>query len=125
TPCARASPARAERRPVMTRVAIGIHVYDDPERLRATIASVREHTAQTVRLLLLPDGPDEQTSAAVSALSGVPQSATSDPRGAAAAFNRLVSDHDADVAVLLESGCIVAPGWLEPLLSALDDPRNG
>ncbi len=109
----------------MTRVAIGIHVYEDPERLRSTIASVRENTTHVVQLLLLPDGPDEQTIAALSALNGIPQSATPDPRGAAAAFNRLALARDADVLVFLESGCIVAPGWLEPLLSAFDDPRNG
>ena len=109
----------------MTRVTIGIHVYEDPERLRATIASVREHTTRAVRLLLLPDGPDEQTRAALAALTDLPQSATTEAGGAAAAFNRLAAVGDADVVILLESGCIVAPGWLEPLLSALEDPRNG
>jgi glycosyltransferase involved in cell wall biosynthesis len=109
----------------MTRVAIGIHVYEDPERLGSTIASVRENTTRPIQLVLLADGPDTQTSAALSTLSGVSQSATPDPRGAAAAFNRLASARDADVVVLLESGCLVAPGWLEPLLSALEDPRNG
>lgn len=109
----------------MTRVTIGIHVYEDPEQLRSTIASIRDHTMRDVELRLLPDGPDGPTDVALGALYDVPQSATSDPRGAAAAFNRLTAACEADVVVLLESGCLVAPGWLDPLLGALDDPGTG
>src|SRR5215213_1452404 len=107
----------------MTRVLIGIHVYEDPERLTQTIAAVREHTMRPVDLLLLPDGPDAQTAAAVTAMTGIAQSSSATPVGAAAAFNRLAA-RDADVVVLLESGCLVAPGWLEALLVALEDQRN-
>src|SRR5208282_679482 len=77
-------------------------------------------------LLLLPDGPDPPTRAALAGLVYIAQSATDMPRGAAACFNRLASAAAAETLVLLESGTIVAPGWLDRLLGALDaDPRHG
>jgi glycosyltransferase involved in cell wall biosynthesis len=77
-------------------------------------------------LLLLPDGPDEATRAALAALRELPQAGTGEPLGPPACFNRLAVSTDADVLVFLESGAIVGPGWLDYLLAALDaDPRNG
>lgn len=110
----------------MHRVCIGIHVYAEPVRLHATLGSVRRHLTSTTQLLLLPDGPDESTSATLATLSALPQLGTVEPLGAPACFNRLVASIDADVFVFLESGAIVGPGWLDCLLAALDaDPRNG
>ena len=105
-------------------LAIGIHVYEDPDRLLATIASIRQHTPAVADVLLLPDGPDEPTRAALATLD-VPQLASDRPRGAAAAFNRLATAGDAEVVILLESGCIVGPGWLDRILRALERPANG
>jgi len=111
---------------VMKNICIGIHVHAEPERLRSTIASVRLNTTQGYELLLLPDGPDIATRAFLSTARDLPQSCALEPRGAAACFNRLAAYSDADVVVLLESGNVVTPGWLDHLLAALDaDPRNG
>jgi glycosyltransferase involved in cell wall biosynthesis len=91
----------------MASVRIGVHVQADPQRLSATVQSLRA-TAPTAEVLLLPDRPDT-----VAAL------------GAPACFNRLIAQ-DADVFVFLESGVLLGPGWLERLLAALaSDPRNG
>jgi glycosyltransferase involved in cell wall biosynthesis len=110
----------------MHRVCIGIHVFAEPARLHTTLASLRSHTTSTTQLLLLPDGPDETTSATLATLSALPQLGTVEPLGAPACFNRLVASTDADVFVFLESGAIAAPGWLDYLLAALDaDPRHG
>jgi glycosyltransferase involved in cell wall biosynthesis len=47
-------------------------------------------------------------------------------RGGAACLNRLMAASDAAVCVLLESGCIVAPRWLNHLLAAFErSPRVG
>lgn len=108
----------------MQRVLIGIHVYEDPDRLLGTIASVRAHTPPLVPIMLLPDGADDATRAVLSRLD-LPQSAIDKPRGTGAAFNRLAAADDTDVVVLLESGCVVGPGWLERLLRALAHPPNG
>jgi glycosyltransferase involved in cell wall biosynthesis len=108
------------------QVAIGVAVHAEPERLRATLAALEAHTPPGVSLLLLPDGPDEATRAALAQLGDVPQSASETPAGAAACLNRLAAATRADTLVLLESGTIVSPGWLERLLAALTaDPRNG
>ena len=107
------------------RVLVGIPVTVDPAGLRATLESVRAHTPQDHDVVLLPDGPDAETVAALSVLPQ-PRSGTAEPRGGAACFNRLVAHADADVYVLLESGARVAPGWLGRLLRALDTrPDHG
>lgn len=109
----------------MRRVCIGIYLQAEPERLRATLESLRGHTTAPFELLLLPDGADYATTNSLAALK-LPQSWTGQPLGAAACFNRLASTTDAEVLVLLESGAQVGPGWLDHLLAALDaDPRNG
>ncbi|MFL6256310.1 MAG: glycosyltransferase [Pyrinomonadaceae bacterium] len=107
----------------MTKVCVGVNVHAEPLRLRATLASLRANTAAGVELLLLPDGPDAETSAALSTLISIPQSGTFEPSGAAACFNRLATSPeglDADVLVLLESGSLVSPRWLDFLLAALE-----
>ena len=105
----------------MKKISIGIYVDGELERLRWTLASLNANAPHDVELLLLLDGVvlNETT-------NRVKLSGTSDARGTAACFNRLVSLTDADILVLLESGVQVAPGWLDRLLAALDaDPRNG
>ncbi len=92
----------------------------------ATLRGLRAETPSQVEILLLPDGPDAATIAALDELKDFPQSATTEARGAPACFNRLVTSSDANVLVLLESGARVGPGWLSHLLAALDeDERNG
>jgi glycosyltransferase involved in cell wall biosynthesis len=109
----------------MKRTLIGIHMQCGPERLHATLASIRANTAPEAELLLLPDGPDGETFDALEQLGCIPQSATSDALGAPACLNRLVQYASRDVYVFLESGSLVAPGWLDHLLSALEDLPNG
>ena len=95
-------------------------------RLAATVSFVRAHTDPGVQLVLLPDGPDQPTAAALTddaELAAIEQWATPEPRGMAACFNRLASRSTAGVVVLLESGALVGPRWLELLLAALD--RDG
>ena len=109
----------------MNRVVIGVHVYAEPDRLKATLDAVSS-TAPDVPILLLPDGPDEPTRATLDALAHLKKSATAEPQGAAACFNRLASAGNEDIIVLLESGAQPAPRWLDHLLAALDaDPSNG
>lgn len=105
----------------MTKVCIGVNVHSEPERLHATLASLRANTPAGVELLLLLDGPDAETDAALSSLVGITQSGTFEPMGTAACFNRLAAATDADVLVLLESGSMVSPRWLDFLLAALEE----
>jgi glycosyltransferase involved in cell wall biosynthesis len=110
----------------MPRIRVGIHVHTEPERMLATLASVRANTTEDAELLLLPDGPDAATANALATLRDLPQEGTSAPLGVAACFNRLAASTDAGVLVLLESGAQVGPGWLGRLLAALEaDGRNG
>jgi len=110
----------------MKRITIGIHVHAEPARLQATIASLRRHTAPGYELVLLADGPDTEMQAKLTELGQIPQSVTAEPRGGAACFNRLIAHDDAELVILLESGCLVTPRWFDHLLAALGaDQRNG
>ena len=110
----------------MKRVAIGIQVYSEPERLLATLESIAANTPRGVELMLLADGPEAATLDTLAGLRHIKQSGTSAALGAAGCFNRLVSQNDSEVFVFMESGCVAGPGWLDLLLSALElDPANG
>jgi glycosyltransferase involved in cell wall biosynthesis len=103
----------------MPSIAIGVQVQTEPAQLRATIDSLHANTILPFSLVLLPDGPDESTRQFLSRLD-VPQFGTDQPRGGAACLNRLANNTDTDIIVLLESGSLVGPGWLDHLLNALD-----
>jgi GT2 family glycosyltransferase len=104
------------------RVCIGVTVHAQPAMLRETVQFLHLHTDLSADLVVLPDGPDAETRAALSGdveLSSLTQWPTAEARGTAAAFNRLAAATDAAVIVLLESGSLVGPRWLELLLAAL------
>jgi glycosyltransferase involved in cell wall biosynthesis len=110
----------------MTSICIGIPVFEQPAQLQRTLESLWANTPKPFDVLLLPDGPDELTLAGLRDLSHLPQSLTDQALGAAACLNRLAASTQADVVVLLESGCVVGKGWLEALLTVLQaDPSHG
>jgi O-antigen biosynthesis protein len=110
----------------MPRIRVGIYVHAEPQRLRETLASLRQNTRRPVDLLLLPDGPDLPMRRALAAIAGIPQLGAEDPQGVPACFNRLVTSGSADLFLLLESGALPAPGWIDYLVAAVNaDPRNG
>jgi glycosyltransferase involved in cell wall biosynthesis len=105
-------------------VTVGVHVREDAAALRATLASLGR-VSPGVPVVLLPDDPDPALAQALAALDEYPRRDGA-ARGAPAAFNRLAAFDDSRVIVLLESGSIVTPGWLERLRAGLEsDPRPG
>jgi glycosyltransferase involved in cell wall biosynthesis len=110
----------------MNALAVGVHAHAEPQRLCAIRAALEAHTSPGCELVLLPDSPDPATRAALAEFADIPQSGTDTPLGPAACLNRLAREIKADTLVLLESGMIVSPGWLDKLLAALEaDPRHG
>ena len=110
----------------MATVCIGVHVHARPDGLRDTLASLEPDLGPGTSLLLLPDGPDRDTTGELRRLRDLHQAPSQAPLGPPACFNRLAAVSRAEVLVLLESGARVGPGWLERLLAALEaDPRNG
>ncbi len=105
-------------------ITIGIYLHSDPARLQATLASLAEYAPAT-RVVLLPDAPDPDRAATLAAPGAYPQLGCTEPRGEAAAFNRLIAADDAPVVVFLESGITLAPGALDRLVAALDAPGVG
>ncbi|HYI08046.1 MAG TPA: glycosyltransferase [Thermoanaerobaculia bacterium] len=102
------------------KISIGVHVHAQPSRLEATLASIARHTQREHELIVIPDGADFSVRAAARVLPD------DGPRGGAACLNKLAKNTTADVVVLLESGALVAPRWLDHLLAALEStPRAG
>src|SRR6185369_12994306 len=104
----------------LMRIAIGVHVHAEPARLEATLASIAANTPHEHELIVIPDGAEFPVAANARVLEDP------GPRGAAACLNRLAKNSDAELVVLLESGALVAPRWLDHLLAALESsPRAG
>ncbi|HYK05718.1 MAG TPA: glycosyltransferase [Thermoanaerobaculia bacterium] len=83
------------------RIVIGVRSDAWPSRLAATLAGIARNTTVPHQVVELSD------------------------RNGAACLNRLLTTTDADIVVLLESGALVAPRWLDHLLVALRQPRAG
>ncbi|MDR5748832.1 glycosyltransferase [Caballeronia sp. LZ029] len=101
------------------KLLIGIHVHTRPADLAATLNALRWNTGNAFDAVLLVDGPDDSLSQALPGQSHLAQSLTTEARGAAACFNRLVAHADADWYVFLESGGIAGPGWWRHIVNAL------
>lgn len=109
-------------------VCIGIAVHVEPAQLTQTLRFLQTFTGPAAAMVLLPDGPDDETAEKLRTdllLLSLPQYPTAGASGMAACFNRLAANTDADVVVLLESGVLVGPSWLERLLAALQRPACG
>lgn len=108
----------------MKHIIIGIYENEDVERVKQTLSAIHAYTPETHKLLLLLDGLPEPK--VTNAFRSVPQVTTSDPVGRPSCFNRLLKNESADLYVLLESGAVVGPNWLELLIEGLNsDPHNG
>jgi glycosyltransferase involved in cell wall biosynthesis len=117
---------RADVRCLMTGIAIGVHVHAQPERLRATLAGIERNTTLDHDLVLLPDGPDDEIRRELAPLVGLRQLPDEGVLGPGACLNRLVRNTEAGIVVLIESGAVVGPRWLDHLVAALESaPRAG
>lgn len=101
------------------RVAIGVHVHAEPERLQATLAALQNNTPEPHESVVIPDGADAAVRSYLTGRSDLRVLEDPGPRGGAACLNRLRHASRAEVIVLLESGCRVAPAWLPALLEPL------
>ena len=112
----------------MASLTIGIHVHAEPYRLLGTLDALEATVPLGADLVLLPDGADAETCAALSGiprLREIPQWATDAPCGPPACFNRLIRGTRTGVVVLLESGARPAPDALTRLLMTLEVPFVG
>ncbi|MGF0225263.1 mycofactocin biosynthesis glycosyltransferase MftF [Dietzia natronolimnaea] len=117
----------------LAAVAVVIPVHDDADGVAAVVAALGSELARGLRVVVVDDGstvplaapslPTQPTPAQPSAIRVVRHE---DPRGPAAARNTgtaVALSGGADVVVYLDADVIPEPGWLEPLLTHLDDPR--
>lgn len=107
------------------KVSVGIPVHAEPQRLHETLRALRLPCVHALEIVLLPDGPDPETRAALDTLD-LCQTGSSDPQGPPACFNRLAASTDGDIVMLLESGAVPAPGAIDRMVDALvSHARNG
>lgn len=105
-------------------IAIGVHVHAEPLQLSATLEALARNTPSPYECIVMPDGSDASTTGALADITCVRVLEDEGARGGAACLNRLVHATDAGILVLLESGCRVAPGWLEAVVGALETSPN-
>jgi O-antigen biosynthesis protein len=107
---------------------VGVAVQAGPERLVATVRFLAKYTRPWAQVVLIGDGADTETTQAMTAvpeLAALPRCGWTEPAGMPACFNALVERTSAGTVVLLESGVLVGPRWLELLLGALRRPGCG
>jgi glycosyltransferase involved in cell wall biosynthesis len=110
----------------LPKTCVGVHVHSQPEHFAQTLRHLLANSPSSIEVLVLADGPDAATRSKLDQLGQYRIALIDEPRGAAACFNRLLQESDAEILVFLESGSLVGPGWLELLLGALEaDPHNG
>jgi glycosyltransferase involved in cell wall biosynthesis len=103
-------------------LTIGVRAQSGVARLHATLAALRANSGRAFRLVLVPDGPEEEIIGALREMRE-PQLPTREARGPGDCLARLVAAAETPLVVFLESGALVGPGWLDRLLAALErDP---
>src|SRR5262245_34588421 len=104
----------------VTSASIVIHVHQEPEAFRATLAAVRAHTPRRHDLVIVADGADAAIDRELNRVPDARIVRHGAPRGAAACLNLGFIDTAAEVVALLESGSVPAPGWLDLLLAPFE-----
>jgi glycosyltransferase involved in cell wall biosynthesis len=116
----------AQRGASQPRICVGVHVHSQPEHFAQTLQHLRDNSPSGIEVILLADGPDSEMRSKLEQFGQYRTALTDEPRGAAACFNRLLEESEAEILVFLESGSLVGPGWLDLLLAALAaDQCNG
>ena len=112
------------------RRLVGIVLHTDVAALHGTLDALAAALGDGDRVVLVPDGPDEATAAALDSderLRALPQWGSATALGNAAAFNRLAAGLEKGEAALVfvENGVRPAADALDRLAAALDTPHVG
>jgi O-antigen biosynthesis protein len=90
------------------------------------VASLVEHTTQPFEVILVDNAsPDDSVSAIREGITGLTLITEDHNLGFGGGNNRAASEARAPVICMLNPDARVTPGWLDPLLTVLDDARVG
>jgi GT2 family glycosyltransferase/glycosyltransferase involved in cell wall biosynthesis len=111
----------------MPRASVVIPIYEQPDLLRACLASLERAGLDGLELVLVDNASsDTSMPALLDEMQGGAQVLRNAANlGFAAACNQGASAAAAPVVVFLNTDTEVRSGWLEPLLAATEDPRVG
>lgn len=105
----------------MQRVDIVIPNFQGEQLLDACLEAVASQTLQAARVLVVDDGSTDGSAAVVVRHPGVEWLPQAQNRGFPATVNAGISACTAPLIALLNTDALPEPGWLEALVSALDD----
>jgi O-antigen biosynthesis protein len=108
-----------------TVVTIVIPDLGGPAARTATLQALARHTPEPYEVMLLLEEMPGQHNLEKQGDQAVRQIAVPAPFNTPAALNRLVATCTTPYILLLESGCIVTPGWLGKLLAPFSDSTVG
>lgn len=114
----------------MARVTIVVPVWNRVELTAACLTSLAAHTPSDLyEVVVVDNGSTDGTPALCAALEGdvqVVRNAENLGFGRACNQGAAASSPEADLLVFLNNDTLLLPGWLEPLVAAMDeDPRLG
>jgi GT2 family glycosyltransferase len=93
--------------------------------IERAVSNLVEHTERSFELILVDNDSDERTRARLAELRNVRLTLNQENRGFGPASNQGAAEARGDHLLLLNTDVFVHPGWLEPLLEALDDAGAG
>lgn len=114
--------AGAEQAPVQPSVDVVVCVHDALAEVRECLTSLLAKTDRPLRLIVVNDGSDEQTTHFLRAFADRHPTVTlihreQPPHGYTLAANRGIEASEGEYVVLLNSDTVLTPGWLERIVA--------
>jgi GT2 family glycosyltransferase len=105
----------------MSAVDVVIPNYQGEHLLEPCLAALAAQTMPPARIIVVDDGSSDGSAAVVARHPGVEWLPLGENRGFSAAVNAGITSATAPLVALLNSDALPEPGWLEALVTALDD----
>lgn len=103
-------------------VSVVVLTMNEGELLRRTVESIRDNVPDSTEIVVIDDGSTDGSTGFLEHGGPARLVRADRPLGISAGRNLGARSTSGDVVVFSDAHVEVAPGWLEPLLAALEDP---